>query len=100
MAEWIQKLTSHTFKVGHLPYSRIGHRAILMGSNIIVIGGTNFHHEVVTDILNINCESYEVSLLNTKNSVPIESFSLHSYNNIIYLWGGKRTSGGHTFVSN
>lgn len=44
MTEWINKLAAHTFKVGHLPYCRIGHRAILMGSNIIVIGGTNFHH--------------------------------------------------------
>ncbi len=55
MSESIQKLSAHTFKTGCQPYSRIGHRTLLRNSNILVIGGTNYHNEVVTEILNINC---------------------------------------------
>jgi len=58
MTDFLHKLSAHTFKTGCQFYSRIGHRAILKGSNILVFGGTNYHNEVITEILNINCESY------------------------------------------
>jgi len=77
MAESINDLSARAFKTGCPFYTRIGHRALLKGSNILVFGGTNYHNDFVTEILNINCESYEVLPIITKNSLPIEGFSLH-----------------------
>ena len=71
MNDIVCNLSARPFKTGCQFYSRIGHKAILKGSNILVFGGINYHNDFVTEILNINCESYEVLPILTKNSAPV-----------------------------
>jgi hypothetical protein len=44
-------------------------------------------------VLKINCENYQIDIINTKNSYPIEGFSVAIEKQVILLWGGTRPSG-------
>jgi hypothetical protein len=68
-------------------YQRVGHRAIQVGHNVLVFGGINASNDFVTTILRINCESILVDPL-PNALIRLEEFSLFSYKDHLYLWGG------------
>lgn len=72
---------------------RIGHRAIQVGHHILVFGGTNSANEFVTNILKISTENIFIEIIITSTQLKLEEFSLFSYKEHIYLWGGNSVMG-------
>jgi len=58
-----------------------------------VFGGTNFANEFVTNILKINTDNIFIEIIVTSTQLKLEEFSLFSYKDNIYIWGGNGVMG-------
>jgi hypothetical protein len=88
MEDKISNIKFYEYPAKYDTYSRVGHKAIQYGHDILVFGGINYHSDFTVNVFKINCENYQIETLYTKNSLSIEGFSLFSYKAKIYLWGG------------
>jgi hypothetical protein len=64
-----------------------------VGHHILVFGGTNSANEFVTNILKISTENIFIEIIVTSNHLRLEEFSLFSFREHIYLWGGNGAMG-------
>ncbi len=69
---------------------RTGHRAARINDSILVLGGTDKAGKFVNKVHRINCLNNKIDTLVLENTISIEGFSLFSFQDTLFLWGGRR----------
>lgn len=69
---------------------RTGHRAARINDSIFVVGGTDKTGRFVNEVHRINCLNNRIDSLILENTISIEGFSLFSFQETLFIWGGLR----------
>ena len=73
-------------------YPRIGHRIIFADHQILIFGGVTNTGEFNASIVKVDCETMTLDLVQAKNTLRLQGFSIFSFGDKIYFWGGSGPS--------
>ena len=84
----VSKMYIDSLNSKHQGYGRLGHNAISVGDEILLLGGINYLAQYSPFIPKFNLINYQFGELRVDNNLNIEGFCSFCWGGQVYLWGG------------